>query len=176
MPNPPKPMELKRKLGNPGHGKLATIATLPGVAPREIPTPPEELEKRGLKLWNEAWEYAAPWLSTTLDAVQLEQACRLVDEIEEWRPVVRRAPILREPITTPTGTIVGEKWVVNPLEGVLRRGEATLRGILSDLGFNPTARAKLGVAQVKAASRLEELLENRRSRMASEVVDTAAMG
>ena len=53
MPNPPKPNELKRKLGNPGKRplpELKNIVTLPMA--NETPTPPRPLGVEGLKLWN----------------------------------------------------------------------------------------------------------------------------
>ena len=56
---PPKPNEIKRLMGNPGGRPLPdlnTISHLPMA--KEIPAPPENLNKSGLDLWNRAWGIA----------------------------------------------------------------------------------------------------------------------
>jgi hypothetical protein len=107
-----------------------------------------------------------------LDANTVEQACRLIEEVDIYRPLVMRAPLVKEPITTPSGKVVGERFVPNPAEKMLRRAETALRGVLTDLAFTPTARSRLGLAQVKAQTKLEGLLQARTSRVAPKVVDS----
>lgn len=69
-------------------------------------------------------------------------------------------PLLEEPIVTPTGLTVGSKIVANPAVNMLRKAQAQLTKELSDLGFNPTARSRLGLAEVKRESVLQQLLSN----------------
>ena len=58
----------------------------------------------------------------------------------------------------------------------IREGRAEVAKLLSELGFDPTARAKLGLAEVKAQSKLEELRARRSqsSVVATEVADSGA--
>jgi len=56
----------------------------------------------------------------------------------------------------------------------VREARAEVSKLLSELGFDPTARSKLGLAEVKAQSKLEELKARRDQRstvVASEVAD-----
>jgi hypothetical protein len=60
----------------------------------------------------------------------------------------------------------------------VREGRAEVAKLLSELGFDPTARAKLGLAEVKAQSKLEELRARRteRSVVAPSVADGGTTG
>jgi P27 family predicted phage terminase small subunit len=52
----------------------------------------------------------------------------------------------------------------NPLVGMLSTLESELAKLLSALGLTPTDRTRLGVAEVKAQSNLEKLLQRRAER------------
>lgn len=52
----------------------------------------------------------------------------------------------------------------NPLVGMLSTIETEIAKLLSVLGLTPTDRTRMGVAEVKAKSKLEELLERRAQR------------
>jgi hypothetical protein len=69
--------------------------------------------------------------------------------------------------------MVDERWnlrikVMQSDDAVMRRGLRELdRQIVSNLsllGFTPSDRSRLGVAEVKAKSKLEELMERRANR------------
>lgn len=177
---PPKPIEQHRMLGNPSKKKLPdAVITLPGVG--SVPEPPEGLEDRGLRMWDDCWRWGAPWLSAAMDPVSVERVCRLADECARLDKLAA-VPMVREPIITPSGLLVRDDdgkpmyhWAPNPACKLLRSAEVALRGFLADLGFSPTARARMGLAQVKAQSKLEEMLANARdARMAPKVVDTTS--
>jgi hypothetical protein len=51
--------------------------------------------------------------------------------------------------------------------------ERDLSDNLKELGFTPAARQKLGVTEIKAASKLEELMQRKANRVASTVADTS---
>jgi hypothetical protein len=51
--------------------------------------------------------------------------------------------------------------------------EKMISSNLSMLGFTPTDRTRLGIAEVKAASKLEELMRKKAERVASTVADTS---
>ena len=72
-----------------------------------------------------------------------------------------------------TCEMVDERWnlrvkVMQSDDAVMRRGLRELdRQIVSNLsllGFTPSDRSRLGVAEVKAKSKLEELMDRRASR------------
>ena len=185
--NPPKPLEEKRRRGNPGHQKLPakskTIALAPanGIPPLPIAMADDHVAKG---TWERIWTSEAQrWLSPKVDSLIVESICYLVSEIEQLRGLARQ-PLLEEPIVTPTGHLVGTKLVANPAVNMLRKAQAQLTKELSDLGFNPTARSRLGLAEVKRESVLQQLLagqgSNRRQEsdqtpvIEAEIIDIAA--
>ena len=138
---PAKPIEQKRKLGNPGKRampKESEITLLEQVD--EIPEPPRPLLKYGQDLWNRIWSIGASWVSDKTDLELLIMTCEMVDE--RWNLKVR---------------------VMQDDDPQLRRGlrelEKQIVSNLSLLGFSPSDRARLGVAEVKAKSKLQEMME-----------------
>lgn len=140
---PPKPVEVKRRTGNPGRRPLpesSTVVVLPMTA--GVPEPPDDLGLDGRRLWGRAWGEAITWLSTDSDGEAVEQACRIADDLA----VARR----RYRATT------------DPADA---RALATIHKLLaealSSLGFDPTARSRLGLAEVRRVSKLDELRARR---------------
>ena len=143
---PSKPIEQKRLLGNPGKRPLPnenSVVLLQQV--EQTPEPPRPLLKYGQDLWDRIWGMAATWVSDTSDLELLTMTCEMVDE--RWNLRVK---------------------VMQSDDAVMRRGLRELdRQIVSNLsllGFTPSDRSRLGVAEVKAKSKLEELMERRASR------------
>jgi P27 family predicted phage terminase small subunit len=123
---------------------------------------PVSLGEEGRHYWDRYWTAASAWLSPDLDHQALESVCHLADEIAEYRRAMADEGLqISEPIVTPTGVVVGDRLVSNPAIKDLRNAEKQLRDWLSDLGFTPTARARLGLAEVRRQSKLEELLAKR---------------
>jgi hypothetical protein len=152
---PPKPIEQKRLTGNPGKRALpdrSEIVLLPSAY--EIPEPHRPLNKPGLELWDRIWGMAQNWLSPSTDKEILLITCELLDE--RWN---LRIKVLRDN---------------RPEERkALRELDRQLVANLSLLGFTPTDRSRLGVAEVKRQSKLEELRTRVQttSQLASEVAD-----
>lgn len=143
---PPKPVEQKRLLGNPGKRPLpeqSAVQVLPGVA--ETPEPSRPLGKPGRELWDRVWESGAAWVSPHTDVELLLITCELVDE--RWS---LRAKVLQNE----------DKSQRRQLHDLTR----IVIGNLSLLGFTPTDRSRLGVAEVKKQTKLEELLHRRENR------------
>ena len=143
---PSKPIEQKRLLGNPGKRAMPdenSVVLMQQV--ESIPEPPRPLLKYGQDLWDRIWGMAATWVSDTSDLELLTMTCEMVDE--RWNLRVK---------------------VMQSDDPVMRRGLRELdRQIVSNLsllGFTPSDRSRLGVAEVKAKSKLEELMERRASR------------
>ena len=153
----PKPTELKRRLGNPGKRALVVSGNVIPLRPAiELPPYPDGLSIEARRLWQRAWDAGIIWLSPISDIDSVEQACRLLDGVTAAR---ERYLATREPADA-------RAWVA-------LNGE--LRSALAALGFDPTARSRLGVAEVKAASAIDKLIERRRERgtkLAAPVADS----
>ena len=147
MSNPPKPIELKRKLGNPGKQALPKEnETILIAAIDEIPVPHRQLFDAGLELWNRTWSMGQLWISPKTDIELLLMTCEMLDERVRLRAYVWNNP---------------DAWRERK---ALRELEKNITNSLSLLGFTPTDRSRLGVAEVKAKSKLEELRAKRDQR------------
>lgn len=140
MPNPPRPTEVKRKLGNPGKRAmppLASVAALP--AADGAPTPLRPLLAEGARLWGRVWSEGAVWLSPATDIELVQMLAETMDEREQLRAVV----------------LSGEgEWRDRV---ALRSIDDQIKSMLSALGFTPADRTRMGVAEVRAVSKLEQL-------------------
>jgi len=140
---PPKPIEQKILLGNPGKRPLPAekeLQILPPVV--GTPEPFRPLLKPGRALWDRCWAMGANWISPDADAELLLMTCEMVDE--RWN--------LRIKAMNTDDMAMGRR--VDRLTSLITQN-------LSLLGFTPTDRSRLGVAKVKAESRLEELIARR---------------
>ena len=140
---PSKPIEQKRLLGNPGKRALPdedSVILLERA--EETPEPTRPLLKYGQELWDRIWGMGATWVSDKTDIELLMMTCEMIDE--RWNLRVK---------------------VMQNDDPRMRRGLRELdRQIVSNLsllGFTPSDRARLGVAEIKAKSKLEELMERR---------------
>lgn len=140
---PPKPLEQKRMLGNPGKRaipKAGTIQILPAID--KIPEPARPLGKPGRELWDKVWQTGAAWVSPNTDSEILLMTCEMIDE--RWN---LRAKVLKSEDSK-------DRRNLNQLTKLIQEN-------LSLLGFTPADRTRLGVAEVKAQSKLEELMARR---------------
>ncbi len=133
MANPPKPIEQKRRTGNPGKRKLpdgSSLAAVPAIPAELVDLEPGESLDRVLAAgvhWIAATD--SPVVGLLREAIEDYQKCRGLGDIK--------------------------------LAIELRKQIASL---LSQLGFDPTARSRLGLAEVKAKTKLEELRERQSRR------------
>jgi hypothetical protein len=149
---PPKPAEHHRLVGRANGTKKADGRPLPAVASvvalpmaDGVPDPPSDLLLDGQRLWERAWGAAITWLSPDSDMETVEQACRLADDVAAARKRYRAT--------------------TDPSDGrLVVQLSKSLADALSALGFDPTSRARLGVAEVKRASALEQLIATRQAR------------
>jgi P27 family predicted phage terminase small subunit len=99
-----------------------------------------------------------------VDSFAVEHVCHLLDEISHLRTLVSTIGHLQnEPIVTPSGAVVGEKWTANPAVAMLRKAEDALAKGLSSLGFDPTSRSRLGLNLAKTETKLDQLIKSRQS-------------
>lgn len=144
---PAKPIEQKRLLGNPGKRALPDESSI--VLMQQIdslPEPPRPLLKYGSDLWNRIWGMGATWISDKTDIELLLMTCEMVDE--RWN---LRARVMQD-------------MEDSKARRGLRELDRQIVSNLSLLGFTPSDRSRLGVAEVKAKTRLEELLERKAMR------------
>ena len=160
---PPIPIEVKRKRGTDRPDRTPKESTTVALERANgVPPVPIDLTEHGRAVWNFIWESPAQaWLSPQLDAhMRVKTVCRLLSEIHELSAVVSTLGYL---ISETVANGVGEKIVANPAVKMLRDAEKQLDKELSALGFDPTARARLGLAEVKRISILSQLKEDERA-------------
>ena len=143
---PSKPIEQKRLLGNPGKRALPDQSSITLIPMAEsTPEPTRPLLKYGRELWDKVWDTGINWISPNTDTELLLMTCEMIDE--RWN--------LRVQVMTNN----------DPKD---RRGLRELdRAIVSNLsllGFSPSDRSRLGLAEVKKMSKLEELMTKKAQR------------
>jgi hypothetical protein len=146
MGRPPVPIEQKRLLGNPGRRPLPDPADLQQLEPiKAIPEPPRQLFEAGQQLWDRVWSSGLTWISPHSDLELLVMTCEQIDERIKLRTSV---------------------WNNNRSDErkALRALDREIVNNLSLLGFSPSDRTRLGVAEVKKQSKLEEIIAKRESR------------
>lgn len=148
---PSKPIEQKRLLGNPGKRAMPSNAQLIPMA-TETPVPSRPLLKYGQQLWDKVWDAGVNWISPNTDIELLLMTCEMIDERSDLRTKV---------MATDDST----------MRKGLRDLDRQLVTNLSLMGFSPSDRSRLGVAEVKAQSKLEELMERKASRVAPTMAD-----
>lgn len=145
MPNPAKPIEQKRLIGNPGKRALPKPADLMQLDGGYI-APMRPLEFAGQQLWDSVFKHGALWISQRTDVHLLLMTCEQLDRREQLR-----------------SHLVDDPTEKNLLMRTVEL-ERTIAGNLSLLGFTPSDRTRLGLAEVKAQSKLEELIARKEQR------------
>ncbi|WP_170200651.1 hypothetical protein [Prauserella endophytica] len=108
-----------------------------------VPDMPADFGLDAMRLWERVWQDGITWVSPKSDMEAVEQACRLADDIAVARQRYRAT--------------------TDPKDGqMVVKLDTALAQALSRIGFDPTARSRLGIAEVKRVSKLEELLAQRR--------------
>jgi len=145
MANPAKPLEVKRALGNPGRKKLPdTSATISLRAGRVEPHQP--LDWAGTLLWNRVFGQGQTWISPQSDVELLLLVCKQLD-----RQVVLERQFVEKP---------DDYHVHRQLLDL----EAAIVKNLGLLGLTVDARSKLGLAEIKAESKMELLRKRQEER------------
>lgn len=152
MGRPPKPVEQKRRAGNPGKRPLPEPAVvLPAAMVSQLPEPHRPLGSAGRQLWDRVWLEGFAWVSPQVDVELLQMVCEQVDERQALRVKVLRDGEWRERLA-------------------LRQLDRQVLECLSLLGFTPVDRARLGFVEVKIQNELDAFRDRKRRRVA-DVVD-----
>ena len=142
-----KPTELKRALGNPGKRKLpdeGKVIVLPQISNE----PPAHLSKVQKQKWAEL-RRLAPWIAVTDEPLLTSLVEKMSRQKELQKQLKKSAFVLY--------TDKGYAYA-NPLFGMLSTIETEIFKLLCQLGLTPVDRSKMGVAEVKARTKLEEIL------------------
>jgi P27 family predicted phage terminase small subunit len=151
--NPPKPNELKRAQGNPGKRPLKVITSV-ATLPQASAQAPEHLSPATQELWNSLRETAF-WISNT-DQPTLLLLCEKLD---------RRSEIIAKLQNSDYVLFTDKNYAyANPLVGMLSTIETEITKLFSLLGLTSTDRTRLGIAEVKARSALDDLIAKRNSK------------
>jgi len=148
---PPKPVEQKRKLGNPGQRplpKLASVAELP-LADAAAPV---HLQAAGRDVWDFIIG-SCPWFAQS-DRLGLTELCDLVD----IRAMLVKQ-ISGDGVLTPTGSgsmQAHPNWV--QVIAITKQ----IHGLMSLFGLTPSDRGRIGLGEVTAKSKLQALIDAER--------------
>ncbi len=137
MGNPAVPIEKKRQLGNPG--KRAMPGEDAVVLQSGRVDPPEGLGDAGVRLWDRVFGEGEIWISPRLDVDLLERTCRALDRLVVLDKLFEDDPLERKTVMS------------------INETEKLLASNLGLLGFTPSDRARLGLAEIKRQSKLDEL-------------------
>jgi hypothetical protein len=133
---PTTPIEIKRRRGTAPAVPPTNVVQLRPV--EDMPEPPADLQFEGRALWAQAWQRGVVWLAPLSDTYAVLLACRLADNLATAREVYSETR--------------------DPADGRMITSFAhELASALASLGFDPSARTKLGVAEVTRVSKLAEL-------------------
>lgn len=155
---PRKPVEQKRLVGKTpstdasGHRLPEPVVVL--AASASVPPSPSSLGDTGRMVWDRLWTAGQAWLSVQTDADVLTRLCEAHDEREA----------MREQIAQDGYMVLGSQGQPrpHPLIMHLRSLEAQMTRWEIECGFTPAARSKLGYAEVKRASKMDDLMQRRR--------------
>jgi P27 family predicted phage terminase small subunit len=152
---PPKPIERKRLTGRTpdtdSGGRPLPAVRAAIVKTEVIPVPPDDLGDRGLTEWGRIWTAGNSWLAPEQDYHWVGMVARAYDDIEQFRVKVKADGLIQ------FGSM--GQVIAHPLIGEIRKCEAVIMKCLSTLGFSPSDRARLGLAEVQTASKLQQMMK-----------------
>lgn len=117
---------------------------------RSVPVPASDFSGRGVEEWEKVWE-AGFWLKRDQDYHWVEMIARAYSDIEVFRARVETDGLVV--------TGYNNQVVAHPLIKEIRAAEATIQKCLSILGFSPTDRARLNLADLKVKNELQKMLD-----------------
>ena len=145
MGRPVIPNEIKRLKGTLRADRLPSNSPLVSLLePLQAPIEPLGLSEQASAFWGSVW--GCNWISQKTDFYLVLLTAEAISEREALRDLVAREP---ENSKARSG---------------LRELERQIISQLALLGFSPSDRARLGIAEVKKESKLEELLRRKAER------------
>ena len=133
-------------LGNPGKRALPALSAVTVLPMADgTPDPPTHLELAGRAMWADCWHEGLTWIDPVSNRRITLSACELADAAETARAVYEATRARDD------------------LRAFIAATEA-LNRVLAALGFTPADRTKLGLAEVKRVSKLDELAQRQATR------------
>lgn len=151
MANPAKPLEVKRALGNPGKRALPKSADTVALSAGRV-EPHQPLDWAGQLLWNRVFGVGQTWVSPQSDVELLLLTCKQLD-----RQIVLEQQFVEKP---------DDYHVHRQLLDL----EAAIVRNLGLLGLTVDARSKLGLAEIKAETKMEQLRRRQEERDKAQVI------
>jgi len=142
---PPLPIEVKQRRGTFRDDRMppAGLTEVERLQEDEgAPEPPSELEAKGREFWSSVFDNGR-WIWRGVDRHLVGLTAELLDERQELKELVDQQPDNTR------------------LRAALRALDKQLVSNLSLLGFTPSDRSRLGLVEVKARGKLDELLERK---------------
>lgn len=165
-----QPNEVKRARGNPGKRALPTPPSidtaLANINVDGTPAVPEWCDEFGAQVWVLLWGAGRRHLSDDHDAVLMSL---LVEKLQERR---RIREWLGDDVDRRWYTTANGQTVTHPAVKQIEQMDAQITGWLSMLGFSPSDRARLGLAEIRIANDLDEY---RKRKLANSQVSDAAV-
>lgn len=124
------------------------------VETADVSVVPAQLRESGIALWNHIAQYCRIWLAPS-DIPTVVLLCEAMDTRADLKMTVEREGILLRG---------KERDYINPALRQLTDVEAAITKWMSQLGLNPSDRGRLGLTQVRAKSKLEEMRERAAAR------------
>jgi P27 family predicted phage terminase small subunit len=149
---PPKPLErivaTQRDATHKANG--TAIARIEVPPDRTVPAPVPSITGRGLEEWQKVWT-AGFWLKRDQDYHWVEMLAQAYADIEGFRKRVGADGLV---VRGYNGQVAA-----HPLIKEIRACEETIRKCLSVLGFSPTDRARLNIAEAKFQNELQKMID-----------------
>jgi len=165
---PAKPLAQHRALGNPSKKHLPAEPTpefaLAVVKFDDVPNPPSTFGRVALEAWDRVWRSGRRWMHDDQDRIIVERLCRRLDEIallESW---------LGEDVTRRWYETGSGQIKPHPAVAQIKEADVQITAWLSMLGFSPSDRARLGLAEIRVANELDEYRQRK-----ARVVDSVAV-
>jgi P27 family predicted phage terminase small subunit len=165
---PAKPVEVRRRQGNPGKRPLPAAPTpetsLANVDENSLPPTPDRLGEVGAGYWVRLWSAGRRHLSEQHDSALLLEMCVAFEDLwrlQDWLG----SDVSRRWYETANGQIV-----THPAVKQIDQIRAQLTTWLSLIGFTPSDRSRLGLLEVRVANELDEFRRRKRDVVDAEEV------
>ena len=164
-----EPIEKKRLRGARIRNGLAAVPVpefaLATVSLTDLPKPPATLGVCGQAYWTMFWDAGRRHLSEKHDSALVEKLCNAIEEvafINVW---------LGHDVTRRFYETANGQMVTHPLVKQKSELNAQITAWLSLLGFTPSDRARLGLAEIRVANELDNF--RRRNTQVVDVVEVS---
>ena len=160
---PAKPVEAHRLAGNPSKKQLPAAPGLgEGMAgASEVPTAPAHLGDPGLQLWAHVWTAGRQWLAPESDQTIILLLCEAMDEYAGIKRQLETGEVER------FYTMANGSMVTHPLVNQLKDLRIHMTTWLAAIGFSPSDRSRLGLAEVRVRDEIDDLMRRRNERVTS---------